>query len=126
MTSGEMYQIAAAFVGQIIVLIGVVWGVVSWKFNSLETSFRDNLLAGQKIFDRDVSSIRQQLVDMRIDINRELDDVKRGVAMSVTMVQCQSRMEQENRILGMLEKTLDSILQKIESLNKMLLDRGDA
>jgi hypothetical protein len=115
-TTFETYQIVIALAGQFIIFCGIVWGVISYRFKAAERMAIDKASEVKVLHETEIENMKATLEQLRGDIDKRGMAFQEAIKNCVTVSVCNSRKEYEDKILGMLEKSLDTISKKLDLL----------
>lgn len=132
----DLYQGVALIIAQFVLILGAIWGMISYRFNALETNmnkrfeatealFNEKLISLDKAFMERVVSIRQlyesdlrglshQLKEVRVDVENRGEVFSNALKNCVSLGVCLTRKEYEDRMFVMFEKSLDGISKKLD------------
>lgn len=123
MSKFEMYHLVLIVGGQFVVLLGVIWGVLSYKFKafdarltSMEKTFDTKVSSIKELYESDVRSLRVQISDMKCEIKTRVEVFREEAKSYVTVRVCEARTKYEDKTLGMLETRLAEISEKLDKL----------
>jgi len=130
----DIAKFMLALLGQLLVLLGVVWRLISNRFKDLEGNFDARTDALEKTFEEklrvtralgeaDLTNVVIQFRDMRDDVDRRYMAFAESLKNCVTISVCETRKEYETRMFNMLEKSLESIANKLDFVNNTLLKK---
>ena len=130
----DVAKFALALLGQLSVLLGVVWRLISTRFKELESNFDARTDALEKTFEEklrvtkalgeaDLTNVVIQFRDMREDVDRRYTAFAESIKNCVTISVCETRKEYETRMFNMLEKSLENISNKLDFVNNTLLKK---
>ena len=130
----DIAKFMLALLGQLLVLLGVVWRLISNRFKDLEGNFDARTDALEKTFEEklrvtralgeaDLTNVVIQFRDMRDDVDRRYMAFAESLKNCVTISVCETRKEYETRMFNMLEKSLESIANKLDFVNQTLLKK---
>lgn len=141
MEGSELYTGLAMMIGQFILILGSIWGLVSYRFNasdrrmeerldSQEKNFYERLSSLEKVFNERMAGIRQmyeadvrilglQVRDSKDEADSKSSQLAKAVEGCVSVAVCMTRREYEDRVFGLYEKSLLEISKKLDALTAL-------